>query len=86
VAEFERAAVEGAHTVGGGSGVYDVEAEAQGLVSGSYVLGGSSESAPDSAEERRRRVLEAAAARLRREEEEIEGMCGSAGPQANSSH
>ncbi|KIJ55533.1 hypothetical protein M422DRAFT_774532 [Sphaerobolus stellatus SS14] len=85
VAEFERAALEGSHTLGGGSGMYEVEADAHGLISGSYVLGGGSTTTPDSSEERRRRVLEAAAARLRREEEEIEGMCGSAGPQATSS-
>ena len=81
VAEFERASIEGTHTLSGDlrghfpSASSELEAEAQ-----AYILGGSSASpAADSQEERRRRILEATMNRLRKEEEEIEHSCGTRG-------
>lgn len=53
---------------------------AEGIIGGSYVLGGGSVSdalAAESPEDRRRRILEATAARLQQEEKHIEDMCGS---------
>jgi hypothetical protein len=86
VAEYERSVAQGAHTLGGLDEAYEpeIEAAAQGIIGGSYVLGGGT-AAPavlDSREERRRLILQAAAARLRQEEQIIEDMCGSAGPHA----
>ena len=64
--------------------VYDpgLEADAQAMLGGSYVLGGSSGPAleSDSPDQRRRRVLEATMNRLQKEEQEIEDMCGSTKP------
>ncbi|KAJ2929671.1 hypothetical protein H1R20_g7430, partial [Candolleomyces eurysporus] len=83
VAEYERAAIEGAHSLSGqpsSSGGYsgnpsELESEAQ-----IHVLGGSGASVSglqsESPEDRRRRVLEATMNRLRKEEEEIEHSCG----------
>ena len=92
VAEFERAAELGSHSLNGAGAVYEpgVEAEAHpGLIGGSYVLGGdpSTFSALHSREERRRRVLAAADLRLREEEKAIEDMCGNADPAtSNDNH
>ncbi|TFY66074.1 hypothetical protein EVG20_g5013 [Dentipellis fragilis] len=69
VAEFDRAAREGTHTLSG-------PAEAR-----AYVLGGLGAATPragETAEERRKRVLDATMRRLRREEEELEQSCGTA--------
>ncbi|KAG6900028.1 hypothetical protein C0993_004085 [Termitomyces sp. T159_Od127] len=80
VAEFERASVEGTHSLSGNGDTYqpssELEAEAQ-----SYILGGMGSSSvgpalDESPEERRRRVLEATMARLRKEDEELENSCG----------
>ena len=84
VADFERAAIQGSHSLNGTGAVYEPNSEAEvrtGLIGGTYVLGGDSSStqASDSREERRRHILEAAALRLREEEQAIEDMCGSAG-------
>ncbi|KAA1470177.1 WLM-domain-containing protein [Dentipellis sp. KUC8613] len=92
VAEFERAAREGTHTLSG-PGAYEpastnaggeLEAEAR-----AYVLGGSGAATPragETAEERRQRVLDATMRRLRREEEELEQSCGTAPAQNASEH
>ncbi|KAF8586460.1 WLM-domain-containing protein [Ramaria rubella] len=85
VAEFEREALQGSHSLNGSGATYepDLDPEGQtGLSGGSYVLGGDSTTVTttDTREERRRRILEATAARLLREEQTIEDMCGSAGP------
>lgn len=84
VAEFERAASEGTHSLMGSGDVYEpspeLEAEAH-----THILGGRGVSAlslDDSREDRRRRVLEATVKRLRKEEEELEQSCGTAGPSA----
>ncbi|TEB33281.1 WLM-domain-containing protein [Coprinellus micaceus] len=83
VVEFERASIEGTHSLSGDLGSIfpsvssELEAEAE---AEAYVLGGSSTSlAADSQEERRRRILEATMNRLRKEEEEIEHSCGTRG-------
>ena len=80
VAEFERSAAEGTHTLSGWSpgDIYmpssEVEADTQ------YVLGKDSQpsasTVDESMEERRRKVLEATMNRLRKEEEELEHCCG----------
>ena len=85
VAEFERAAVDGSHSLNDQGAVYEPELEVEAharLVAGSYVLGGtySTTMTTDSREERRRRILEATTSRLRQEEQVIEEMCGSVGP------
>ncbi|KAF6761814.1 WLM domain-containing protein [Ephemerocybe angulata] len=82
VAEYERSAIEGAHSLSGqaraagyGTPSSELEAEAQ-----SNVLGGSASAVSmleaDSPEDRRQRILEATMNRLRKEEEEIEHSCG----------
>ncbi|KAF7293240.1 Zinc metalloproteinase [Mycena chlorophos] len=83
VAEFERAAKEGAHRLLGGD-VYEPD-EAEALALTSHVLGGgegNSNLELDSVDERRRRVLEAALGRLKRQEQELEDSCGTAGAAA----
>jgi len=88
VAEYERSVAQGTHKLGRFDETYEpeLEATAQGIIGGSYVLGGATAApaAPDSREERRRLILQATAARLRQEEQMIEDMCGSAGPQAKA--
>jgi len=88
VSDFERAAREGAHRLGGDVAVYtplslDVDSEAH-----EYILGTAGgqprETLINTAEERRRHALEAAVSRLRLEEAEVENSCGTAGPQASS--
>lgn len=87
MAEFDRAAAVGSHTLSDVRYAYqpssELEAEAQAhILSGgsSHVLGGVSRvSSNDSIEERRRRVLEATMNRLKKEEEELEHNCGTAG-------
>lgn len=88
VSDFERAAREGAHRLGGDVAVYqpdalDVESEVHEFILGS-ANGRSGEALVNTAEERRRRALEAATNRLRLEEAEVENSCGTAGPQASS--
>lgn len=88
VSDFERAAREGAHRLGGDVPVYtpsslDVESEAH-----EFVLGNASgqprETLNNTVEERRSRALEAAVSRLRLEEAEVENSCGTAGLQAST--
>ncbi|KAF7291497.1 Zinc metalloproteinase [Mycena kentingensis (nom. inval.)] len=80
VAEFERAAKEGAHRLFAGE-VYEGEDEDAELTA--HILGGSSSGLEgDSVDDRRRRVLAAALSRIKREEERLEESCGTAGPAA----
>ncbi|KAI0057413.1 WLM-domain-containing protein [Artomyces pyxidatus] len=83
VAEFERAAKEGTHSLlGDGAFTYEPSSELEAEARAAYVLGGGASGAatpprPDeSPEERRRRVLDATMRRLRKEEEELEHSCG----------
>lgn len=77
------------HTLAGDAAAFDreIEAEAESVIGGSYVLGGGSitdalTSGSETREERRRRILEATASRLQQEEKHIEDMCGSTSRQS----
>lgn len=85
VAEYERSAQEGTHSLTGIIGpVYEPssELEAEAHV---HILGGSAmPRAGEGREERRQRMLDATMGRLRKEEEELESSCGTAGPAAEA--
>ncbi|GJJ11396.1 hypothetical protein Clacol_005629 [Clathrus columnatus] len=88
VAEYERTLALNTHSLGGETAafVHEIEAEAEGVIGGSYVLGGGTVSdalTSESRDERRRRILEATASRLQQEEKQIEDMCGMMAPKGN---
>lgn len=81
MAEYERAAKEGKHTMTGweDGDMYQPSSELE-TDAHIHILGGSGAQAggngDEPREERRRRILEATMGRLRKEEEELEQSCG----------
>ncbi|KAG5644876.1 hypothetical protein DXG03_007517 [Asterophora parasitica] len=82
VADFERAAAQGAHYLHHHGDVYEPSSELEAEAHVHILGGGDTSYGGDSREEQRRRVLDATMARLRKEEQEQEKSCGTRPTQA----